>query len=76
MGIKFTGVRKGPEGSITHIRTNAGKIVSLDEAQALARSGQVDSLTDVHADGTWEIADSAGEAEYREDSNLDSLPEF
>jgi hypothetical protein len=76
VGIKFTGIKKGADGSITHIRTNQGNVLSITEAQSMARSGQIDSLTDVHADGTWEIASSTGEGQPRVESNLDTLPEF
>lgn len=76
MGTKFVGVRKDRHGNITHLLTNDGRVVSIDEARTMALNGEVDSLSDVHADGTWEIHGTAGSAEYAEGSNLDQLPEF
>ncbi|SFV01666.1 DUF3892 domain-containing protein [Alicyclobacillus macrosporangiidus] len=76
MGTKFVRVRKDGRGNITHLLTNDGRVVSIDEARTMAQNGEVDSLSDVHADGTWEIRDAAGSTEYAEGNNLDQLPEF
>ncbi|MDQ0191615.1 hypothetical protein JI721_14565 [Alicyclobacillus cycloheptanicus] len=76
MGTKFVRVRKNWRGEITHLLTNDGQVVSIQEARRMAMNGEVDSLTDVHADGTWEIDATAGTSQYAEGANLDELPEF
>ncbi|MCF8563416.1 hypothetical protein LLE49_01485 [Alicyclobacillus tolerans] len=76
MGVKFVRVRKDWRGNITHLLTNSGEVVGIDEARVMALTGEVDSLTDLHADGTWEIDGLAGTGGHREGHNLDQLPEF
>lgn len=76
MGTKFVRVRKDRRGNITHFLTNDGRVVSIDDARRMAMAGEVDSLSDVHADGTWEIDSAVGSNHYAEGSNLDQLPEF
>jgi|GEM_PF-6002635 len=76
MGRKIVAVRKDHGGRITHVRTNRGEVLSLQEVQSLARLGEVDSLTDVHADGSWEIAHTAGYDGEAFGQNLSKLPEF
>lgn len=76
MGVKFVGVRKDRRGNIVQLLTNDGQVVSIHDARIMAMSGDVDSLTDIHADGTWEIRGTAGDDGYREGYNLDQLPEF
>ncbi|MCL6599015.1 MAG: DUF3892 domain-containing protein [Alicyclobacillus macrosporangiidus] len=36
MGTKFVGVRKDRHGNITHLLTNDGRVVSIDEAHTMA----------------------------------------
>lgn len=76
MGVKFVGVRKDRRGNIMALLTNTGEVVSIHEARVMALSGEVDSLTDVHADGDWAIDGSAGTDTYEQGGNLDQLPEF
>jgi len=76
MGVKFVGVRKDKRGNITHLQTNGGAIVSIHQARVMALTGEVDSLTDIRADGSWAIANSAGDNTYEEGNNLDQLPEM
>lgn len=76
MGVKFVGVRKDRRGNITELLTNTGKVVSVHQARVMAMAGEVDSLTDLHADGEWEIDPSAGTNTYEQGGNLDQLPEF
>jgi len=76
MPVKFVAIRKNDQGQITHVRTNGGDVVSMEEAANMAKTGEIDSLTDVHADGTWEIRSAAGTGDYSEGYNLDGLPEF
>jgi hypothetical protein len=76
LGTKLVGVRKNRKGQITELLTNDGSVLSMEEARAMAKAGNLDSLTDVHADGTWEINHTAGTDEHREGQNLDQLPEF
>lgn len=76
MGTKFVRVRKDWRGNITHLLTNDGNVVTIDEARRMAMDGEVDSLTDVHRDGTWEIDHAAGSTDYAQGVNLDTLPEF
>ncbi|SFV06896.1 hypothetical protein [Alicyclobacillus macrosporangiidus] len=71
MGTKFVRVRKDGFGNITHLLTNDGHVVSIDEARTMAQNGEVDSLSDLHADGTWEINNTAGSTEYGKGNNLD-----
>lgn len=70
---KFIGVRKDNAGKITHLKTDEGQIVSLPEARKMAKEGWIDSLTDLHADGSWEIKD---ELQFSEGNNLGKLPKF
>lgn len=76
MGKKFVRVRKDWRGNITHLLTNGGEVVTIDNARRMAMDGEIDSLSDLHADGTWEIAHTAGTNAYAEGENLDNLPEF
>lgn len=76
MGVKFVGVRKDRRGNITELLTNTGEVVSIHQARVMALAGEVDSLTDLHSDGEWEIGHSAGTNTYEEGGNLDQLPEF
>lgn len=76
MGVKFVGVRKDRRGNISELLTNEGAIVPIQEARVMALSGEVDSLTDIHRDGSWEIQNEAGDARYQSGNNLDQLPEF
>ncbi|MCF6092860.1 hypothetical protein L1765_02465 [Microaerobacter geothermalis] len=73
MGVKLVAVRKDTLGNITHFLTNTGKVISINQAVKMAHDGQVDSITDLHADGTWSIQMSD---ETVEGSNLTFLPEF
>ncbi|MDB5083677.1 MAG: hypothetical protein JWN30_563 [Bacilli bacterium] len=74
MGVKFVGVSKNEQGDITHVLTNHGDLIEVSEAKEMALNGEVDSITDLHPDGTWEIAHSAGNYQY-EEGNLSTLPE-
>lgn len=76
MGVKFVGARKDRQGNITHLLTNQGQVVSIHDARVMAMSGEVDSITDVHSDGSWEISASAGNDIPTAGYNLDTLPEF
>ncbi|GGJ13558.1 hypothetical protein GCM10010885_23570 [Alicyclobacillus cellulosilyticus] len=76
MGVKFVGVRKNRRGDITHVLTNTGEVVPIHQARLMALRGEVDSLTGIRADGTWQIAHTAGEDTHREGHNLDQLPEI
>ncbi|WDL96826.1 hypothetical protein [Alicyclobacillus sp. ALC3] len=76
MGTKFVRVRKDWRGNITHLQTNDGDVVTIDEARRMAMEGEVDSLSDIHADGSWEIDHTAGTNQYEQGANLDTLPEF
>jgi len=76
VGVKFVGVRKDRRGNITQLLTNQGSVVSIHEARVMALSGDIDSFTDVHEDGRWEIAGTAGTDSYEEGCNLGELPQF
>lgn len=76
MGVKFVGVRKDKRGNITHLQTNDGSVVTIDVARVMALSGEVDSLTDIRADGSWSIENSAGDNTYEVGNNLDQLPDM
>jgi hypothetical protein len=73
MSVKFVAVRKDVKGQITQLLTDDGRAVSIVEARRMAHRGDVDSITDLHADGTWTIDD---ELQHEEGSNLGHLPEF
>lgn len=75
MGIKFVGIRKSVTGQITHVLINNGDLVPINVAIQLAREGEVDSITDIHSDGSWEISNSTGTGTYLKEHNLDILPE-
>ncbi|MBP1931177.1 hypothetical protein [Ammoniphilus resinae] len=72
MTEKLVAVKK-ENGFITHFLTDEHRMITLEEAQQMARGGELDSLTDLHADGRWEIHD--GEV-HKEGNNLADLPEF
>ncbi|MBE3554812.1 MAG: hypothetical protein IMW85_07465 [Thermicanus sp.] len=73
MRVAFVGVRKDEEGRITHFLTDKGEVISLQVAERLVREGYVDSLTEIHEDGSWKMdLPTARE----EGNNLDDLPEF
>lgn len=76
MGVKFVGIRKDRRGNITQLLTNTGEVLSIHQARVMALAGEVDSLTDIHRDGTWEISGTVGTDEYAQGHNLDELPEF
>lgn len=71
--MKLTAVRKNRQGKITHFLTDAGNVVTVEEAREMAHNGLIDSLTDLQADGSWFIDNEIG---YAEGENLDQLPEF
>ncbi len=75
MGGKIVGVRKDTAGNIAMIRLNDGRVVSLEDAQALAVDGMLDSLTSLDAQGNWAINDGV-DGQFESGQNLDMLPEF
>ncbi|CCQ98698.1 conserved hypothetical protein [[Clostridium] ultunense Esp] len=73
MRVAFVGIRKDKDGRITHFLTDQGNVISFKEAERLVREGYVDSLTEIHEDGSWKMdLPTARE----EGNNLDDLPEF
>jgi hypothetical protein len=71
--MKFIAVHKDQTGNITHLLTDQERVVTLEEARKLAQEGEVASLTDLHADGTWFIDDGIQQVVG---NNLGDLPEF
>jgi hypothetical protein len=71
--MKFVAVHKDHTGNITHFLTDQNRVVAFEEARKLAQEGEVASLTDLYADGTWFIDDGVQQIEG---SNLGDLPEF
>jgi hypothetical protein len=74
MGVKFQAVRKDEQGNIRYLLTDTGEAVSIEAAKSMARRGEVDSLTDLSADGRWEVDNPDGS--HYEGRNLNKLPEF
>lgn len=73
MAAKLIAVKKNEQGQITHFKLDSGQVVSLEEAQTMAHQGQIDSISDLHSDGSWTIDD---ELQHAEGSNLGHLPDF
>lgn len=73
MSVKLVAVRKDDAGMITHFLTDDGSVLTFEQARDLVRGNEVDSLTEIQKDGSWEIdiatTQTAG-------SNLDNLPSF
>lgn len=76
MGEKIIAIRKDHNGDIAFIKTNQGKVLSIQEAQHLAKEEYFDSIQSLDKEGNWIILNSAGTAERIEGHNLDKLPEF
>jgi len=73
MSVAFVGVRKNEKGLITHFLTDDGRTITFAEAKELVENGEVDSLTEIHEDGSWEMDLETTPAEG---NNLDELPPF
>jgi hypothetical protein len=76
MGEKIVAIKKDQNGDIAYVKTDDGAILSIEEAQVLAREGKIDSLASLDKEGNWTILDSAGNGETVTGNNLDQLPEF
>ncbi|MEW9668840.1 hypothetical protein [Ammoniphilus sp. 3BR4] len=70
--MKLVAVRKNQEGKITHFLTDKDTVITIEEAEQLARTGELDSLSEIHADGSWVI----DAMQHMEGNNLAGLPEF
>jgi hypothetical protein len=73
MSVSFIAVRKDEQGKITHFLTDDGKTITFAEAKELVHNGEVDSLTEIHDDGGWEMKLETTPAHG---NNLDDLPSF
>lgn len=73
MSFKLVAVKKDAAGNITHFLTDRDTIITFSEAQQLVSKGEVDSLTELHSDGSWIIDDAY---QHVEGINLGDLPEF
>lgn len=73
MSFKLVAVKKDSAGNITHFLTDRDTVLTFSEAEQLVRDGEVDSLTELHADGSWIIDD---DSQHVEGLNLGDLPEF
>lgn len=73
MSLKLVAVKKDAAGNITHFLTDRDTVLTYSEAEQLVRNGEVDSLTELHADGSWVIDDASQQVEG---INLGDLPEF
>jgi hypothetical protein len=76
MGEKIVAIKKDQNGDIAYVKTDDGAILSIEEAQVLAREGKIDSLASLDKEGNWTILYSAGNGETVTGNNLDQLPEF
>lgn len=70
--MKLVAVRKNQEGKITHFLTDKNRMIPIDEAEQLVQRGEIDSLSEIHADGSWVI----DTLQHLEGNNLTELPEF
>jgi hypothetical protein len=73
LSVAFIAVRKDQNGKITHFMTDQEEIITFEQARELVRNGQVDSLTEIYADGSWEMNLDSSSAKG---NNLDDLPLF
>lgn len=73
LSVALVAVRKDADGKITHFLTDRGDVITFEEAERLVREGYVDSLTEIHEDGSWkmDLPDARMEG-----TNLDDLPQF
>ncbi len=76
LGDKIIGIRKNEFGEISMVKLNNGRVMTLDEVRLLVSDGQIDSLTEIDANGNWTIDQSYGDATPESGSNLDMLPGF
>ncbi|UOF91738.1 DUF3892 domain-containing protein [Fodinisporobacter ferrooxydans] len=76
MSEKIIAIRKDGNGDIAYIKTESGKILSIEEVRQLANQGLIDSIDDLNKEGDWVIEQSAGTGERVEGHNLDMLPKF
>lgn len=75
MSMKPVAVRKDEHGRITHFLTDKDTIITLAEADNLAHNRELDTLSEIHADGSWVISEEDG-VQPMEGYNLVDLPEF
>ncbi len=73
MSFKLVAVRKDAAGNISHFMTDRNTVLTFSEAEQLARDGEIDSLTELYADGSWIIDDAD---QHVEGMNLGDLPIF
>ncbi|RXT04150.1 hypothetical protein [Ammoniphilus sp. CFH 90114] len=72
MSLKLVAVRMNEEGKITHFLTDKDTVLTIEEAEKMALQGELDSLSEIHEDGSW-IIDAVQPIEGH---NLDQLPRF
>ncbi len=75
MSMKLVAVRKDDQGKITHFLTDKDTVITVAEADHLAHLRELDTLSEVHADGSWVISEDDG-VQPMEGHNLGDLPEF
>lgn len=72
--MKITKVRRNNDGDITNVMTNKNETLSLTQAVAFAKDGEVESVVVTKNRNGVEIIESSPKA--KENERLENLPQF